>query len=171
MDVKLFHELLNNNEHTTLFGYALIRDALLPDLIGDNANILYWSGKKLAREFLLTTETDLPLFFKQANWGDLKKIKNDKKQQIFKLDGAIVTQRIKRTPKADFLLEAGFIAETIQNQRGFISETIIKDIDKRKNAVTFLNQLDPNDPIDPNLVPEQEPFHLTDTPQEESEKD
>ena len=169
MDVKLFHELLNNNEQTTMFGYALIRDTLLPDLIGDNANILYWSGKKLAREFLLATEEDLPLFFKQANWGELKKVKSDKKQQTFKLEGTIVKQRLKNNSKANFLLEAGFIAETIQNQRGFISETIIKDTDKRKSIVTFLNQLDPNDTIDPNLIPEQEPLHLTGIAREKME--
>lgn len=161
MDAKLFHELMDSNKQTALFGYALIRDYLLPDLTGDNANILYWSGKKLAREFLLAAEEDLPLFFQQANWGKLQKTKSDKKQQIFKLEGTIVKQRLTNNPQADFLLEAGFIAETIQNQNGFISETIIKDVDKRKNVVTFLNQLDRNDKIDPNLIPEQDPLHLT----------
>ncbi|KRL03067.1 YslB family protein [Liquorilactobacillus capillatus] len=166
MDVKLFHELITNNEQTTMFGYALIRDTLLSDLMGDNTSILYWSGKKLAREFFLATEDDLPLFFQHANWGHLQKIKSDKKQQLYKLDGPIIKQRLTNNLKADFLLEAGFIAETIQNQNGFIAETIVKDVDKRKHTITFLNQLDQNDKIDPSLIPEQDPLHLTDFIQE-----
>lgn len=51
------------------FSSELLRDALLPELLGKENNILYWSGKRLARIFPLAKDEDLPIFFEQAEWG------------------------------------------------------------------------------------------------------
>ena len=104
------------------FSSELLRDALLPELLGKENNILYWSGKRLARIFPLAKDEDLPIFFEQAEW------------------------RMQLNPKADFLLEAGFLAETIQLQLGFVTEAIIEK--QTSNTVTFLIQVDSKDPID-----------------------
>ena len=121
------------------FSSELLRDALLPELLGKENNILYWSGKRLARIFPLAKDEDLPIFFEQAEWGTLKRTN-------FELSGEPVALRMQLNPKADFLLEAGFLAETIQLQLGFVTEAIIEK--QTSNTVTFLIQVDSKDPID-----------------------
>lgn len=54
------------------YGYELIREVLLPDMLGqDYADMMYWAGKKLARKFPLESREDLPAFFLDAGWGTL----------------------------------------------------------------------------------------------------
>ncbi|MFT8950537.1 MAG: YslB family protein, partial [Liquorilactobacillus hordei] len=125
MDVKKYLELSQKKELVNTLGYEVIRDILVPELIGDNHNILYWAGKRLAREVYLAKDDDLPVFFSEAGWGDLKRIKGNKKQQLFELSGDVVQLRNQVVKQADFLLEAGFLAETIQLQSGFVCEAII----------------------------------------------
>ena len=128
------------------FSSELLRDALLPELFGKANNILYWSGKRLARIFPLAKDEDLPIFFEQAEWGTLKRTKAKHDNQYFELSGEPVALRMQLNPKADFLLEAGFLAETIQLQLGFVTEAIIEK--QTSNTVTFLIQVDSKDPID-----------------------
>lgn len=159
MDENRYQELVGNKGLATLLGYETLRDMLLPDLLGTNSNILYWAGKRLARKFNLAKDEDLPLFFAASNWGNLERIKTKRQQQLFKLSGPIVALRLKQK-NPEFQLETGFLAETIQNQAGFLTEAIIQNQDPRHGWINILAQLDLTDPIDPALMPTVEPLQL-----------
>lgn len=159
MDANDYQSLVEKKDLATLVGYETLRDLLLPELLGDNPDILYWAGKKLAREFNLAKDEDLPIFFHQAGWGTLERLKAHQQKQLFKVSGPIVALRLKKN--AEFQLEAGFLAETIQNQLGFVVEAIIKNQDLRHGSVTILVQQDPEDPIDLALIPNKSTLHLT----------
>lgn len=139
-------------------GATLLRDALIPDILGKDNTMLYWAGKRLARLFPLAKDEELPFFFAQANWGTLKRIKAKKGQQYFELTGEIVETRKKLNPDCEFLIEAGFLAETIQNQLGFITEAAIDK--KTHNSVIFLVQIDTKDPLDLDAIEELKPLNI-----------
>lgn len=160
MDANKYLELSQKKELVNTLGYEIMRDILIPELIGDNHNILYWAGKRLAREIFLAKDEDLPIFFSETGWGDLKRTKSNEKQQFFELTGPIVQLRATTIDNPDFLLEAGFLAETIQLQSGFVSECIVKEIKQKKGEVILLVQIDISDPIDVALIPEKEPLHF-----------
>lgn len=141
MDVNKYLELSQNKGLENTLGYEIIRDILVPELIGDNSNILYWAGKRLARNVYLAKDDDLPVFFSKAGWGDLKRIKGHQKQQLFELSGDVIQLRNDIIEQADFLLEAGFLAETIQLQTGFVCEAIIKEIKKKEWHRIFLSPI------------------------------
>ena len=62
----------NNSGTPTRFGYEIIRDHVLPSILGKNeAEILYWAGKEVARKFPIFTTEELPSFFVEAGWGTL----------------------------------------------------------------------------------------------------
>lgn len=158
MDANDYQELVQKKDLATLVGYETIRDLLLPELLGDNPDILYWAGKKLARQYNLAKDEDLPVFFAECGWGKLERIKTHRQQQLFKLSGPIVALRLKKN--AEFQLETGFLAETIQNQAGFVTEAIVKDTDLRHGSVLLLAQLDQEDPIDLALIPTVPALHI-----------
>ena len=85
-----FYELASSQDQ---LGATLIRDALIPDILGKDNNILYWAGRRLARLFPLAKDEELPIFFEQANWGKLERVKAKKEQQYFELTGQIVETR------------------------------------------------------------------------------
>ncbi len=58
----------------------------------------------------------------------------------------------------EFLIEAGFLAETIQNQLGFVTEAIIDK--KTHGTVTILVQVDTKDPLDLDFIEEQQPLNI-----------
>ncbi len=128
------------------FSVELLRDALLPELLGKDDNILYWAGKRLARIFPLAKDEDIPVFFEQAGWGTLRRTKAKRSSQYFELSGEPVDLRRQLNSAADFLLEAGFLAETVQLQLGFVTEAIIEK--QTKDAVVILVQVDLKDPVD-----------------------
>lgn len=63
---------------TPLFGIELIRDYVLTDLLGsDYRQVIYWAGKRLARQFPVVDESELASFLnKQA--GEPSKSRNVK---------------------------------------------------------------------------------------------
>lgn len=103
-----------------LFGYELVRDYLLPTILGKHEkDILYWAGKDIARKFPCS---DIPLiisFFKDAGWGDLTLHKESKDGFIFLLTNTPEQLKIE---DRHFRMEAGFIAEQIQNLKGVVTE-------------------------------------------------
>lgn len=152
MNTEFYSLAKENNELGTTLGASILRDSLLPDLIGNDTTILYWAGKRIARKFPLAKDEDLPFFFKEANWGNLERIKEKFGRQTFELSGSIVKMRKQLTNHPEFLLEAGFIAETIQNQSGFTSEASV-DLDSSKSDSVFITvQVDQHDPIDLNTL-------------------
>jgi Protein of unknown function (DUF2507). len=50
---------------TRSFPTTLLRDELIPALVGKDGNILYWAGKKIAREFVLTKDEEIAVFLKK----------------------------------------------------------------------------------------------------------
>lgn len=122
------------------FGYELIRTVLLPELLGkEQASILYWSGRKIARLYPMEKEEDLVVFFQKAGWGELKLTDQGKNKMVFELNSPLVASRIKDHPGSVlFTLEAGFLAEQIQTIRGYMAETY-SDIHTGHNKKVIFN--------------------------------
>ncbi|WMW46232.1 YslB family protein [Bacillus paralicheniformis] len=129
------------------YGYELIREVLLPDMLGqDYADMMYWAGKKLARKFPLESREDLPAFFLDAGWGTLT-IAHSKKQELeFELEGPLVSNRLKYQKEPSFQLEAGFIAEQIQLMNEQIAESY-EQVKKRAGKVVLTVKWDMKDPV------------------------
>ncbi|MBB5148233.1 MULTISPECIES: YslB family protein [Ureibacillus] len=116
-----------------LFGYELLRDYLVPSILGKHEkDILYWAGKDLARKFPCT---DIPLiisFFKDAGWGDLTLEKEMKDGFVFSLTNEPELLKIN---ERNFRLEAGFIAEQIQNFKGVLTECYEEKKEKQLEVI------------------------------------
>lgn len=137
----------NTDINVPIFGYELIRDILIPDILGkDTPDILYWAGKSLARKFPLVTTEEINAFFTEAGWGSLELAVMTKKEMKFELSGPIIARRIDMKNEDSFKLEAGFLAEQIQNQKKVITETI-EEVHKKQKKVTFLLRWDQKDTV------------------------
>ncbi|PPA71577.1 YslB family protein [Jeotgalibacillus proteolyticus] len=134
------------NEITTgSFGYSLIRDELLPELLGNHTNeILYWAGKSLARKHPCQNEGELIHFFERADWGTLQLIKQKGDEALLELSGPLLKQRIESNGAKHFTLEAGFLAEQYAMMKQCQTEAIQQ---RQKQAVIqFTLKWDPKDP-------------------------
>ena len=114
--------------------------------------------KKIAREFVLTKDEEIAVFFKEAGWGNLERIKSKRNTQTFELSGPIIETRQKVDKSANYLLEAGFLAETIQNQIGHLTEALISST--KKNVVTIIVQVDLNSSTQQEDVEENNRINL-----------
>lgn len=121
-------EWLDDEHSLPSFGYHLIRNVLLQQMFGEEyESILYWSGKSLAREYPLHSLDEVAHFFSKAGWGTLTLKKEGRQEWVLQLDG-IERSVLQRT---SYRLEAGFLAEQVQSQKGFITEALeIKKRDK-----------------------------------------
>lgn len=129
------------------FGYELIREDVLQDLLGkDAAALLYWAGKRLARKYPLTSTDEIITFFKQAGWGYLSIKKETNSKIDFELTSELLNKRLQSDPPPHFQLEAGFLAEQMQLQKQCIAETF-EHPKKRAAKVTFTVKWDPKDPV------------------------
>ncbi|WP_428909320.1 YslB family protein [Niallia sp. Krafla_26] len=116
-------EVLEEKFVVPAFGYELIREVLIPDILGEETpKILYWAGKNVARKYPLESLSDIIPFFKQAGWGDLQVIKESKSELVLELSSEMITKRIKENGKSTFQLEAGFLAQQVENQKQAITE-------------------------------------------------
>lgn len=79
-------------------------------------------------------------FFNTAEFGLLEKTKTHRNEEVFKLTGQSVTDRI-NSGSQEFSLEAGIVAEAIQKETGRTTECEIK-IDDRKKEVKLLAKFD-----------------------------
>lgn len=137
-------DLENFNETTSLFGYELIRDVLIPNLLGtDTHEILYWAGKELARQYPLQNRQDISRFFDKAGFGLIELNKEQRNKQIYTLSGEIVQARLEHA-QPSFNLEAGFLAEQIQTQDGLYTEALT-EINQKAKVVSFIVQSDIKD--------------------------
>ncbi|AQY50959.1 hypothetical protein PWEIH_12840 [Listeria weihenstephanensis FSL R9-0317] len=125
-----------------IFGYELIRDTLIPNVLGEETpHILYWAGKELARKYPLETMDELADFFEKASFGDLEVSSEKKDEMIISLSGELVALRLNNDANATFKLEAGFIAEQIQHQKRLYTESY-EEVDKRKKVVKIIVKWD-----------------------------
>ncbi len=133
------------SETVPIFGYELIREVLIPDILGEETpKILYWAGKSLARKYPLESTSDIITFFKQAGWGDLKIVKENKNEQILELSSEMIEKRMKANGNTTFQLEAGFLAQQYENQKQAITETF-EHPRKRSEKVQFTVKSDLKD--------------------------
>jgi predicted hydrocarbon binding protein len=140
-------QIENQTETVPAFGYELIREVLLPEILGnDTPEILYWAGKRLARRFPLNSLDDMSDFFSQAGWGNLKIVNEAKNELQFELSSSLITQRIQSKEKHHFQLEAGFLAEQLEMQKQMVCEAF-EHPRKRASKVHFTVKWDKKDPI------------------------
>lgn len=131
----------------TIFGYELLREVLIPDILGkDTPEILYWAGKRLARKYPLNNLEELVAFFNRASWGDLT-VKNENKNEMeFELTSPLLVSRVQSKAEHFFQLEAGFIAQQIETQREVIAEAFEHPV-KRSHKVQFTVKWDNKDQL------------------------
>lgn len=122
------------------FGYELVRETLLKDILGKDYNsILYWGGKNLARKYPLETIQEIIEFFETAGLGTLKVVNENKNEMIFDLTSDLITNRFTRNSELSYQLEAGFLAEQVQNIMGKEAETMEQQ-KKKLNTIIFTVQ-------------------------------
>ncbi len=138
---KKEEQLFHSEEHVPLFGYHLIRNVLLHELLGkEHDSILYWTGKSIARSYPLMTKEEIIEFFYQAGWGDLSIKKEGKDEVLFHLTPSFHKKQL----TISYQLESGFLAEQIQKQTGFISEAILTE---KKDHIIFSVKFDRKDAV------------------------
>lgn len=131
----------------SIFGYELIREVLLPEILGnDTPEILYWAGKRLARKFPLNSYQDIINFFAKASWGRLEIMKEAKNELEIELISPLIVSRVKSKAEHFFQLEAGFLAQQIEQQKEMIAEAFEHPV-KKSNKVKFTVKWDLKDQI------------------------
>lgn len=139
----------NTTETVPVFGYELIREVLIHEILGNDApDILYWAGKRIARKYPQDTLTDIISFFQQASWGNLSIIKESKNEMELELYSPQITKRYSQNAQCTFQLEAGFIAQQIELQKEVICEAF-EHPNKRKGKVHFTVKWDKKDQLIP----------------------
>ncbi|WP_429663766.1 YslB family protein [Bacillus gobiensis] len=129
------------------FAYELIKEVLIPDLLGSEyPSMMYWAGKNIARKFPLDSWNDIPAFFQEAGWGNLALVEAKKNRIEFTLDGPLVSNRLKHQKEPNFQMEAGFIAEQIQMLNNNIAESY-EQIKKRTDKVELTVKWDLKDRV------------------------
>ncbi|WP_409254369.1 YslB family protein [Bacillus sp. SCS-153A] len=135
-------------EAVPLFGYELMRDILLPEILGKHTtDILYWGGKSLARKFPLVSLEEMEGFFLEAGWGKLSLTEEKKDEQIFTLSGPFIERRLTLKTDISFKMEAGFLAEQVQSQKKAVTEAA-EEIHRRSKTIKIIVRSDLKDKIE-----------------------
>ena len=142
MDSQTYKQFLNDDQLKSLLGQELIRDDLLPEILGSEIHQLsYWAGKRLARKYQLVDLGAIPTFFEQFNLGSLNVTKQTSHKISWSLSGDIVTKRIDTVQDVDFLLEAGIIAQNVEAILKTPAEAEITKIVKAKGIVNIETEI------------------------------
>ncbi|SDI59205.1 DUF2507 domain-containing protein [Natribacillus halophilus] len=105
------------------YGYELLRETLLPELLNDeHDDIMYWGGKLLARKKSLTDIEEIPAFFERAGWGALQMQKAGKRQYVYTLQ----LKNGEKKPHFSRHLEAGFLAGQFELLYETTAETLLE---------------------------------------------
>ncbi|MFD2446265.1 YslB family protein [Bacillus sp. CGMCC 1.16607] len=127
------------------FGYDLVREELLTNILGKDApDILYWSGKNLARSYPLQSITEIIAFFEKAGWGQLSIKKETKNDIFFELTSPLIIYRFQSNKETHYKIEAGFLAQQIETQNGMITEAF-EQVHKKAGTVEFTVRWDRKD--------------------------
>ncbi|MCT6924518.1 MULTISPECIES: YslB family protein [Bacillales] len=109
-----------NTKTIPTFGYEILRDYVLSSILGKHeGDVLYWAGKDIARKFPLFSMEEAATFFKEAGWGALTLEKETKDSRTYLLTG---DSDILKFDSRCFRLEAGFLAQQMQHQLGYLTE-------------------------------------------------
>lgn len=139
------HELMLEEITVPSFGYELIREELLTNILGKDApEILYWSGKQLARSYPLQNPNEISAFFVEAGWGTLTIEKEIKNELHFTLSSPLIKKRLQLKQQVHFKLEAGFLAQQIEAQMGMITEAY-EQVQKKAEFVEIIVRWDQKD--------------------------
>ena len=123
-------------DHVPYFGYSLLRDVLIPELLGDETNtISYWAGKHLARKYPLNTMDEIVAFL-SSFLGNTDACQKDKYSLELELSGDVVSKRFQQET-CSFHLESGFVAEQIQRQNNCLTEAYLTP--KEKNGKVLIS--------------------------------
>lgn len=96
-------------------GYDVLRYVSLPDLLGTEAHtLLYFMGRRLARKLTINHIEDIYHIYSKLGWGRLELVKEKKKHILFHLMSDSVVYRLKAPIDTEFRLEAGFLAEAME---------------------------------------------------------
>lgn len=151
MNNQTYHEITADPNLAPLLGQLIIRDDLLATLLGDDTHeIAYWAGKRLARNYPVTTFADLTTLFQQFNFGNLTLVSQTNTKIMWQLDGPLVAARFKLISDADFDLETGFISQICEYILGVQTESECDYSDKAKQTIkieTFISKERPVDTI------------------------
>lgn len=98
-----------------LKGLILLRDRLLPNLLNeDEGDILYWTGKDLARAYPFASLEEILQTMTDLSFGSIELVEKKRSTYLFHLTGDVVTSRYSANKEADFHLETGFLSEAVQ---------------------------------------------------------
>lgn len=130
------------------FGAELLRHSLLPELLGKNApSLLYWAGRQLARRYPLRDLEQIAAFFEEAGWGTLMAGEERNDELPIELSGSIIAARFSLYGSCSFQLEAGFLAEQIEQQKRLVTEAVELPA-KRAGQARILVKWDRKQPIE-----------------------
>ena len=131
MTNSFYSQFAGNAIKSSVLSVEVLRDALLPNLLGDDSSgILYWAGKELARQFPVVSNEDLVTFFEQCGWGHLILQKETNDLITYELTGEPVARRSFALKAPDFMLETGFLAEQVSERFNCVSEAKITSQNK-----------------------------------------
>ena len=154
MKIAQPHMETYDEKQVPAFGYELLRHTLLQELLGEEIEpILYWSGRKLARNYPCANSDELILFFEHASWGTLKLINETRDKMKFELGSDLIDARFKNKNEFNYSLENGFLAEQIQNIKGYTADSQIEFKGSRDRKIIFLVAWDPKDPLATEATP------------------
>nr|WP_239588043.1 DUF2507 domain-containing protein [Gracilibacillus alcaliphilus] len=115
------------NLQTTSSGYDLIRYIGLPDMLGQETElILYIMGKNIARQAQCGSLEEVKEFFAHVGWGELNLVQEKRKRLIFELGGDIIQARQQTLEQVDYVLEAGFLAESVVQIKEEANECVVE---------------------------------------------
>lgn len=124
-------------------GQDVLRYICLPEFLGmEKENLLYFIGKRLARNLDIKTLDDIFLVFNKLHWGKLELIKDKRNKMDFHMMADAIAQRIESSINIEFLLEAGFLAEAIgiiTNRPCEVTETINEKLYRVDFKLNFLD--------------------------------
>lgn len=147
--LQIEEDFMENTEQLTIpaFGYELIREVLIPELLGkETPEILYWAGKHLARKFPLVSMDEVISFFEEAGWGYLKILKEDKHGMELEITSPLISRHLKLKTDGCYKLEAGFLAEQVQTQKKVRAEAY-EEVMKKTQVIRIILRWDMKDSI------------------------
>ncbi|QHS22947.1 DUF2507 domain-containing protein [Virgibacillus sp. MSP4-1] len=118
-------------------GFEMMRQLTIPEVLGEDTSfVLYYLGKKLARQYPLQEIEDIQVFFHKAGFGHLNLVKQKKKKLEFELKGPLIEERFSYEEPVSYRLEAGFIAQQLSLIFNDEMECIDEE-NRRKKLISF----------------------------------
>ncbi|MBW1605777.1 DUF2507 domain-containing protein [Lactobacillus sp. Sy-1] len=149
MTKELYQKFITNPKIKNNWPAAFLREDVITDLLGaDIHSILYWAGKRMARKYATANQSELTIFFEQSGLGNITINKETESTVEITVDGPIVDARFEANPDADFMFEAGLLAQSIEQQRGLVTEAELDKKKLKKGQVLVSVHIDPKNPTD-----------------------